>query len=73
MKTTYLGQEHELLIWQEVLKYKMIYNSELLEKSTINRIKSELSHNKMIFHYEIIQTEIKPVIKWIKHIHSLET
>ena len=37
----------------------MINHSELLEKSTINIIKLELSHNKMIFHYEIIQTEIK--------------
>ena len=59
MQTTYLNREYELLIWQEVLKHKMIHNFELLEKSTINRIKSELPHNKMIFHYKIIQIEIK--------------
>ena len=67
MQITYLSQEHELLIWKEALKHKMIHNSELLEKSTINIFKSELPHNKIIFHYKIIRQKLKPVTKWIKH------
>ena len=34
------------MVWQYVLKDKVICNSELLENSTVNRTKSELPHNK---------------------------
>ena len=47
----------------------MINNSGLLEKVYNNRIKSELSHNKMIFHYKIIQTEIKTYYQMKKNIY----
>ena len=36
-----------------------MYNSELLEKSTVNRTKYGLPQNKITFHYKIIRIEFK--------------
>ena len=38
MQITYLGQEHELLIWNNILKYKDGQQSELVEKSPMTEV-----------------------------------
>ena len=64
MQITYLGQEHELLIWKKVLNHKDDKQFWIGRKVSNNIIKSQLSYKKMTLYCKIIEIEIKTQYQW---------